>query len=111
MIGLFFGQPGEGFKLGKQVAEVFHGAIGVLSDVFDFLGLHFGPANCNGEVLSDTLTFLPGEMAQAVDRPASRDYTGSQGNERCGSPPEWCGCKRSARRVKAARCIDCSGRA
>jgi hypothetical protein len=88
VIGLFFGQPGEGFKLGKQVAEVFHGAVGVLSDVFDFLGLHFGPANCNGEVLSDTLTFLPGEMAQAVDRPASRDYTGPQGNERCGSPPE-----------------------
>ena len=88
VIGLFFGQPSEGFKLGTQVAEVFHDAIGVLSDVFDFLGLHFGPANCNGEVLNDTLTFLPGEMAQAVDRPGSRDYTGSQGNERCGSPPE-----------------------
>jgi hypothetical protein len=87
-IGLFFGQPAEGFQIGKQVAEAFDGAIAVLSDVFDFLGLHFGPPNCNGEVLKDTLNYLPGELAQAVDRPVSRQYTGPQTNERCGSAPE-----------------------
>jgi hypothetical protein len=59
-----------------------------LSDVFDFLGIHFGPANCNGVVLSDTLTFGPGELAQAAGRPASRQYTGPQENDRCGSAPE-----------------------
>jgi hypothetical protein len=87
-IGLFSGAPGEGFKIGLQVAEAFGKGIAVLSDVFDFLGLHFGPANCNGEVLRDTLTFLPGELVQAAGRPASRQYTGPQSNERCGSPPE-----------------------
>jgi hypothetical protein len=86
-IGLFFGQPKEGFKIGKQVAEIFEGAIAVLSDVADVLGLHFGPANCNGEVLSDTVTYLPGQIAQAIARPASKHYTGPQTNERCGGPP------------------------
>ena len=85
-IGLFFGAPGEGLELGEKVAEAFDKGIAVLSDVFDFLGMHFGPADCNGEVLSDTLTFLPGELAQAAGRPASRQYTGPQSNERCVSP-------------------------
>lgn len=87
-VGLFFGQPGEGFKIGQQVAKTFDTAIAALSDVFDFLGIHFGPANCNGVVLSDTLTFGPGELAQAAGRPASRQYTGPQENDRCGSAPE-----------------------
>lgn len=37
-VGLFFGQPGEGFKIGQQVAKTFDTAIAALSDVFDFLG-------------------------------------------------------------------------
>ena len=86
-VGLFFGQPAEGFKIGQQVAKIFDGAIAGLSDVFDFLGIHFGPANCNGVVLSNTLTFGPGELAQAAGRPASLQGTGPQENDRCGSPP------------------------
>src|SRR4030095_7966697 len=55
----------------------------------DFLtGLDPRAANCNAEVLRDTLTFLPGELVQAAGRPASRQYTGPKSNERCGSPPE-----------------------
>lgn len=87
-IGLFFGAPGEGFKVGQQIAKGVDTAIAVLGDAFDFLGIHFGPPNCNGEVLHDTLTFQPGEIAQAAGRPSSRDYVGPQANERCGGAPE-----------------------
>jgi hypothetical protein len=87
-IGAFFGSPGEGADIGEQIAQGFDKAISVLSNVFDFLGLHFAPPNCNGVVLSDTLTFLPSELAQAAGRPASREYTGSQTNDRCGGPPQ-----------------------
>jgi hypothetical protein len=87
-IGLFLGAPGEGAQIGEQIAQGIDKAIGVLSDVFDFLGLHFGPPNCNGVVVNDSLTFLPGELAQAAGRPASRQYTGSQQNDRCGDPPQ-----------------------
>ena len=87
-IGLFFGAPGEGFKIGQEVAKGFDAAISALSDVFDFLGIHVGPPNCNGEVLHDTLTFQPGELVQAVNHPASREYTGPQEEDRCGGAPE-----------------------
>jgi hypothetical protein len=86
-IGFFFGSPKEGFEVGKKVAAAVDGAIGVLSDFFDFLGIHAGPPNCNGEVLRDTLVYQPGEFARAAGQPASRDYTGPQANERCGSAP------------------------
>jgi hypothetical protein len=58
-----------------------------LSDVFDFLGIHAGPPNCNGEVLRDTIVYQPGELARAAGQSASRDYTGPQSNERCGGAP------------------------
>jgi len=87
-VGLFLGQPGEGFKIGQQVAKTFDEGIDALGEVLDFLGLHFAPPNCNGVVLSDTLTFGPGELAQAAGLPSSRQYTGAQENERCGSAPE-----------------------
>jgi hypothetical protein len=87
-IGLFFGAPGQGFKIGQEIAKGFDTAISTLSDAFDFLGIHAGPPNCNGEVLHDTLTFQPGELAQAVNHPASREYTGPQENDRCGGAPE-----------------------
>jgi hypothetical protein len=86
VIGFFGGDPGEGLKIGQQIAKGFDSAIGTLSDVFDFLGVHFGPPNCNGEVFHDTLVFQPGELGQAVNQIASREYTGPQENDRCGSP-------------------------
>ena len=87
-IGLFFGTPGEGFKIGQQIAKGIDTAISALGDVFDFLGIHIGPPNCNGEVLHDTLTFQAGELAQAVNHPASREYTGPTKSDRCGGPPQ-----------------------
>ena len=63
-------------------------AVSGLGQAFDFLDIHFAPANCNGEVLSDTFIYQPGQWVQSVNRPASKTYTGPQGNKRCGSPPE-----------------------
>jgi hypothetical protein len=87
-IGLFFSAPEEGLQIGEQVAKAFDTALKTLSDVFDFLGIHVGPPNCNGEVVSDVLLFQPGELARAVGRPASREKTGPQENSRCGGAPE-----------------------
>jgi len=87
-VGLFFGAAGEGLQIGEKIASTFSAAISTLSDVFDFLGIHVGPPNCNGEVLHDALTFAPGELARAAGHPASRDYTGPQTEERCGGAPE-----------------------
>ena len=88
LIGLFFGAPGEGLQIGEKVAAGFDEAVHKLGDLFDTLGVHAGPPDCNGEVLHDALTFGPGELARAVNVPASRDYTGPQTNDRCGGAPE-----------------------
>jgi hypothetical protein len=88
IIGAFFGQPKKGFELGSQIAEGVDKAIKALGDFFDVLGIHIGPANCNGEVFHDSLVFAPGEIVKAVGQPASRDYTGPQENSRCGGAPE-----------------------
>ena len=85
--GLWFGLPEEGFKVGVKVAEVVDSAIKTLSDVFDFIGAHFGPPNCNGEVFNFTLEYKPGELARALNQPASREITGPQAQERCGGAP------------------------
>jgi len=86
-IGLFVGDPAAGLKIGQEIAKGFDTLINTLSDIFDFFNIHVGAANCNGEVLHDTLTFQPNELKQAVNRPASREYTGPQENSRCGMPP------------------------
>lgn len=87
-IGLFFtGDAGHGAQVGAQISKTFDTAIKILSDVFDFLDIHIAPANCNGEVLNDTLTFLPGELTRALNQPASRVINGQQTNERCGAAP------------------------
>ncbi|WP_161974648.1 hypothetical protein [Piscinibacter terrae] len=87
-VGLFVGSPGEGLKFGQAIAKGLDTVVSTLSDVFDFLGIHIGPANCNGEVLHDTLTYQPNELQQAVNRQASRHYTTPQTNKRCGRDPE-----------------------
>jgi hypothetical protein len=88
VIGFVFGDPQAGFSIGKEIAGGFEIAISGFGEAFDFMGIHAGPANCNGEVLSDTFIYQPGEWVQSINRPASKSYTGPQGNERCGSPPE-----------------------
>jgi hypothetical protein len=88
VIGTFLGNPKAGLEIGQAVAKGFDAIIDGLSDAFDFLGIHVGPANCNGEVLHDTLTYQPAELEAAIGQgPASREYTGPQENRRCGSPP------------------------
>ena len=87
-IGLFFGAPGDGFKIGQQVAKGIDTAISTLGDVFDFLGIHAGPANCNGEVFHDSVTYQAGELAKALNQSASRQYTGPKKSDRCGGAPE-----------------------
>jgi len=88
VVGFIFGDPQAGFAIGKEIAGGFDLAVKGLGEAFDFLGIHAGPGNCNGEVLSDTIIYQPGEWVQAVNRAASKTYIGPQGNERCGSPPE-----------------------
>jgi hypothetical protein len=86
-VGLFFGNPQAGFRVGQEIAKGFDSVVNTLGDVFDFLGLHIGPPNCNGEVLHDTLTYQPNELIQAVNTHASKEIGGPQKSERCGAPP------------------------
>lgn len=88
VIGLFFGKPQEGFKIGQEIAKGVDTAIDTLGDVFDFLDIHIAPANCNGVVLTDTLVYLPNEVHQARNQVATREFEGSQENSRCGAPPK-----------------------
>ena len=87
VVGLFYGNPAAGAKVGQAIAEAFDTVIEGLGEVFDFLDIDFGPPNCNGEVLHDTLVYNPYELAQARDQNASRQYTGSQEESDCGDPP------------------------
>lgn len=86
-IGLFYGDPVEGARIGKQVSDGVDKGVAVLSDLFDFLGIHFGPANCNGLVMTQTITYLPGEFSRAANVAEAREQTGPQENDLCGSPP------------------------
>jgi hypothetical protein len=86
VVGLFFGNPQAGLKIGQEIAKGFDSAVDTLGDIFDFVGGHIGPPNCNGEVLRDTLTYQPNDLIQAVDRPASKELAGPRENDRCGSP-------------------------
>jgi hypothetical protein len=88
VIGFIFGgDPGEGFKVGQEVAKGVDTAISTLSDIFDFLHVHVGPPNCNGIVFQDTIVYQPNELLNARNKPASKEYTGTQDNERCGDAP------------------------
>jgi hypothetical protein len=89
-IGTFVaGSPAEDPGIGQQITDEINRSFTNLSDLFlGFVGLHSDPPNCNGIVLIDTLTFLPGELAKAANVISSRDYTGPQTNDRCGGAPE-----------------------
>ena len=87
VIGFIFGSPQEGFKIGQEIAKGVDTAISTLSDIFDFLGIHAGPPNCNGVIFQDTLVYQPNELSVARNKPASKEYTGTQENERCGDAP------------------------
>jgi len=76
-----------GVQIGGAVAKGLDTLIGALSDIFDFLNMHIGPANCNGEVLHDTLTYTASDLRQGLGQAASRTYAGPQSNGRCGAPP------------------------
>jgi len=92
VFGLFLGDPAAGVKIGQEIAKGFDSVISTLSDVFDFLHIHAGPPNCNGEVLHDTLTFQPNQVKQSIGQSASREYPNADQPsppqpERCGLAP------------------------
>jgi hypothetical protein len=88
-VGLLLGgDPAGGFKVGQQIAKGLDTAISTASDIFDFLHIHVGPPDCNGEVLHDTLTFLPDQLKQAMGQSASREYP----NDQQPAPPQPEGC-------------------
>jgi hypothetical protein len=88
-IGLFAGNPAAGVELSGKIIDAFDKVITIAGDAFDFLGIHFAPANCNGEVLHDTVSYPPGQLAQAANKSESRFFKGSQEKDRCGAPPEY----------------------
>src|SRR6266700_836382 len=87
VVGFIFGDPDQGLAIGQEIAQGVDTAISVLSDVFDFLHIHAGPPNCNGIVFQDTIIYQPNELLKARNKPASKEYTGTQDNERCGDAP------------------------
>ena len=88
VVGFIFGSPQAGFKIGKEIAGGFNAAVDGMGEVFDFLGHPLGPPNCNGEVLSDTFIYQPGQWVKALNQPASKEFTGPPGGKGCGSPAE-----------------------
>jgi len=86
--GFIFGDPAQGFQIGSQIAAGFDVVVKGLGEAFDFIGVHFGPPNCNGEVVKDTLLYQPGEWVRAVGQPAQKQYTAPAGSDRCGSPAQ-----------------------
>jgi hypothetical protein len=86
--GFIFGSPKAGFKIGKQITAGFEAAVDGMGQAFDFLGRPPGPPNCNGEVLSDTFIYQPGQWVKALNEPASKQFTGPPGGKGCGSPAE-----------------------
>lgn len=87
VIGFIFGNPKGGLEAGQEIAKGVDTAISTLSDIFDFLHIHIGPPNCNGIVFQDTIVYQPNELLNARNKTASKEYTGSQDNERCGDAP------------------------
>jgi hypothetical protein len=87
VIGFIVGNPEEGLAVGQKIAQGVDTAISTLSDIFDFLHIHIGPPNCNGVVFQDTIIYQPNELLNARNKPASKEYTGTQNSERCGDAP------------------------
>ena len=88
VVGFIFGSPKAGYRIGKQVTAGFDAAVDGMGQVFDFLGHPPGAQNCNGEVLSDTFIYQPGQWLKALNEPASKQFTGPPGGQGCGSPAE-----------------------
>lgn len=75
-----------GFEKGKTLTEAFDWAIGGLSDLADLLGIHAGPPNCNGVVLSASWIYGSGDFPAAIGVSSSQQIAGP-GKDRCGSAP------------------------
>jgi hypothetical protein len=88
VVGFIFGSPQAGFKIGKEIAGGFDAAVDGLGEAFDFFGHIAGPPNCNGEVLSNTFIYQPGQWLKALNQPASKEFTGPHSGKGCGSPAQ-----------------------
>jgi hypothetical protein len=59
-VGLFWGDPQAGIELSRKIVGAIDDAIDFAGDAFDAFGIHIAPPNCNGEILRDSVVYLPG---------------------------------------------------
>jgi hypothetical protein len=72
------------------VKSTINTVVNTLSDVFDFLNIHFAPPNCNGVVMSWTvdLGYTSSNLQKAMNVAVQTEVVqGEQPESRCGEPP------------------------
>jgi hypothetical protein len=78
--------PIGGFQKGKEITDGFDWAIQSLSDLADSLGLHIGPPNCNGVVLSASWVYSSSDLPAAIGVTGCQRVDGSS-KSGCGTAP------------------------
>ena len=80
--------PVAGFQKGKEIGETAAWVFKSVGDLASALGIHFGPVNCNGEVLHHTWVYPAGEFAAAGAARAGDSQTfDGPGSDGCGNAP------------------------
>lgn len=78
--------PIGGFEKGKTITDAFDWALEGLSDLADSLGLHIGPPNCNGVVLSASWMYGSADFPAVVGVEGSQTVPG-EAKSGCGATP------------------------
>jgi hypothetical protein len=78
--------PIGGFEKGKEITDAFDWAVQGLSDLADSFGLHIGPGNCNGVVLSASWIYSSSDFPAAVGVSGSERVDGPA-KSGCGTAP------------------------
>jgi hypothetical protein len=78
--------PIGGFEKGKEITDAFDWAVQGLSDLADSFGLHIGPGNCNGVVLSASWIYSSSDFPGAVGVSGSEHVDGPA-KSGCGTAP------------------------
>lgn len=76
----------EGFQKGKEITDAFDFAVQGLSDLADLLGVHVGPPNCNGVVLSTSWIYSSKDFPASVGVSATERIDGPS-KTGCGTAP------------------------
>jgi hypothetical protein len=77
-------------EVAGAVKSTISSVVNTLSDVFDFLNIHFGPPNCNGIIMKFTVEpgYISSNLQQAMNVSVPTDVVqGEQPEPRCGKPP------------------------